>query len=366
MKKLLAAAAAASILAMTACSGNNTASTTTSAAPAGATAAPAGESRNESQDGGDVVEIGESYTWTVAMNVADTTLNYKMMEKFKELIEARSAGKITVNLYANGQLGNDTEQMQGLIEGTNDFVTTITSGMPSFVPEYAVFDCPNVFPDLENMRAVLDDQSFTDALNVYSEKAGIKLMGLADAGFRQTTSNVEVTSVDDFKGIKIRVIQNPYHIAYWQALGANATAMDFSEVYVGLQQKTIDAQENPYMNIVANKFYETQDYVIETNHLGHVIVFLMNNELYSSLPDQVKALVDDCAHESIIYTRGLADESIAQDKATIEESGTKIVTLDQAVTDQMKEMAAPVYEQIREAIGDELVDKLLDSVEANK
>ena len=142
--------------------------------------------------------------------------------------------------------------------------------------------------------------------------------------------------------------------------------MDFSEVYVGLQQKTIDAQENPYMNIVANKFYETQNYVIETNHLGHIIVFLMNNDLYAGLPAQVQALVDDCAHEAIVYTRSLADDSIAQDKATIEESGTKIITLDTAVTDQMKEQAASVYDQIRADIGDELVDKLLNAVEANK
>ena len=363
MKKLLAAATVVSMLSLAACSGGS--GTATTAAPAATTAA-AEAAGTESAAAGDVVEISDSYTWTVAMNVADTTLNYKMMAKFKELVEAKSAGKITVNLYANGQLGNDTEQMQGLIEGQNDFVTTITSGMPSFVKEYAVFDCPNVFPNLETMRAVLDDDSFVEALNVYSEAAGIRLMGLADAGFRQTTSNIEVHSLEDFKGLKIRVIQNPYHIAYWQNLGANATAMDFSEVYVGLQQKTIDAQENPYMNIVANKFYECQDYVIETNHLGHVIVFLMNNNLYSSLPAEVQALVDECAKEAVAYTRGLADESIAADKATIEASGTTIIELDPQVTDKMKEMAAPVYDQIRADIGDELVDKLLDSVEANK
>ena len=106
--------------------------------------------------------------------------------------------------------------------------------------------------------------------------------------------------------------------------------------------------------------------MIETNHLGHIIVFLMNNDLYAGLPAQVQALVDDCAHEAIVYTRSLADDSIAQDKATIEESGTKIITLDTAVTDQMKEQAASVYDQIRADIGDELVDKLLNAVEANK
>jgi tripartite ATP-independent transporter DctP family solute receptor len=310
--------------------------------------------------------IKDEYTWTAAMNVSDTTLNYKMMERFKELIESKSGNKIKINLYPNGQLGNDTEQMQGLIEGTNDFVTTITSGMTSFVPQYAVFDCPNAFPDLDNMRAVLDDKAFVDGLNRYSEEAGIKLMGLADAGFRQTTSNTEVHTVGDFKGIKIRVIQNPYHISYWQSLGSNAAAMDFSEVYVGLQQKTIDAQENPYMNIVANKFYETQDYIIETNHLGHIIVFLMNETLYSNLPAEVQELVDQCAQEAIEYTRGLADESISQDKAVIEASGTAIITLDAAVAEEMREKASPVYDQIRSDIGDDLVDQLIASVNANK
>lgn len=316
--------------------------------------------------GNTTAEDSSAYTWNVAMNVSESTLNYKMMEKFKELIEERSNGQVQVNLYANGLLGNDTEQMQGLIEGSYDFSTTITSGLTSFVPAYGVFDCPNAFPDLDTLRAVLDDEKFVELLNQYSETANIKLMGMTDAGFRETTSNVPVTTADGFKGIKIRVIQNPYHIAYWQDLGANALAMDFSEVYVGLQQKTIDAQENPYMNIVANKFYETQDYVIETNHLAHVIVFLMNNQLYESLPEDMQELVDQCAYEAVLYTRGLADESIASDKKIIVDSGTEIIELPVEEREKMKDMASDVYNKIRADIGDELVDTMLGSIEANK
>ena len=365
MKKKMSVLLALSMLVLTACSGKSAPQTT--AAPQTESAGAGTESSDKTEAaGGEQVEIADSYTWTVAMNVAETTLNYKMMDKFKELIEAKSGGKITLNLYANGQLGNDTEQMQGMIEGSNDFVTTITSGLTSFVPAYGVFDLPNAFPDLETMRKVLDDESFVDTLNRDSATTNVRMMGMADAGFRQTTSNKEIHSVADFSGLKIRVIQNPYHIAYWQSLGANALAMDFSEVYVGLQQKTIDAQENPYMNIVSNKFYETQDYVIETNHLGHIIVFLMNDGLYTSLPENVQALVDDCAHEAIVYTRGLADDSIAADKATIEESGTKIITLDSSVQAEMKEKSAGVYDQIREAVGDELVDSLLNAIDAAK
>ncbi len=372
-KKTVSVVLAITMAVLTGCSGGSS-SVSSGAAEAPALDATAGAeepsgaaSGNESPDSGEAgekVAVDESYTWTVAMNVAETTLNYKMMEKFKELIEARSDGKITLNLYANGQLGNDTEQMQGLIEGSNDFVTTITSGLTSFVPAYGVFDLPNAFPDLDTMRKVLDDETFVSTLNKDSATTNVRLMGMADAGFRQTTSNREIHEAGDFSGLKIRVIQNPYHIAYWQSLGANALAMDFSEVYVGLQQKTIDAQENPYMNIVANKFYETQDYVIETNHLGHVIVFLMNDSLYTSLPAQVQELVDACAQEAIVYTRGLADESIAQDKATIEASGTAIISLDPAVQKEMKEKASGVYDQVRQDVGDQLVDTLLDAIDA--
>lgn len=374
-KKTVSVVLAITMAVLTGCSGgSSSASSGSAAAPAPAldTTAGAGEasgtaSGNESPDSaeaGEKVAVDEAYTWTAAMNVAETTLNYKMMEKFKELIEARSDGKITLNLYANGQLGNDTEQMQGLIEGSNDFVTTITSGLTSFVPAYGVFDLPNAFPDLDTMRKVLDDETFVSTLNKDSATTNVRLMGMADAGFRQTTSNREIHGAGDFSGLKIRVIQNPYHIAYWQSLGANALAMDFSEVYVGLQQKTIDAQENPYMNIVANKFYETQDYVIETNHLGHVIVFLMNDSLYTGLPAQVQELVDACAQEAIVYTRGLADESIAQDKAAIEASGTAIISLAPAVQKEMKEKASGVYDQVRQDVGDQLVDALLDAIDA--
>lgn len=374
-KKTVSVVLAITMAVLTGCSGgSSSASSGSAAAPAPALDTTAGTedtsgaaSGNESPDSGkagEKVAVDEAYTWTAAMNVAETTLNYKMMEKFKELIEARSDGKITLNLYANGQLGNDTEQMQGLIEGSNDFVTTITSGLTSFVPAYGVFDLPNAFPDLDTMRKVLDDETFVSTLNKDSATTNVRLMGMADAGFRQTTSNREIHGAGDFSGLKIRVIQNPYHIAYWQSLGANALAMDFSEVYVGLQQKTIDAQENPYMNIVANKFYETQDYVIETNHLGHVIVFLMNDSLYTSLPAQVQELVDACAQEAIVYTRGLADESIAQDKATIEASGTAIISLDPAVQKEMKEKASGVYDQVRQDVGDQLVDTLLDAIDA--
>jgi tripartite ATP-independent transporter DctP family solute receptor len=308
----------------------------------------------------------KSYSWNVAMTTSEATLNYKAYVKFKELIEQRSNGSVKMNLFPNGQLGNDTEQTQGLIDGTNSFTTGMTSGITSFVKEFGVFDLPNVFPSIAAMRKVLADNTFIDAINTYSKPKNIRLLAMTDAGFRETSSNKPINSVKDIQGLKIRVIPNPYHVAYWKALNANPLAMEFTEVYMGLQQKTIDAQENPYMNIVGNKFYEVQDYIIETDHLGHILVFLMSNKLYESLPADTQNLIDGCMSDAITYTRGLADESIKEYKKIVADSGTKIIILNQSVKDEMQKMASVVYDTVRKDIGNDLVDLLLKAVQAVK
>jgi tripartite ATP-independent transporter DctP family solute receptor len=308
------------------------------------------------------VSGAQSYAWNVAMTTSESTLNYTAMAKFKELVEQRN-NAVKLTLYPNGQLGNDTEQVQGLIAGTNHFTTGMTSGHTSFVKEFGVFDLPNIFPSIEVMRKVLSDDTFINAMNTYSQPKNIRLLAMTDAGFRETSSNKSINSVRDIQGLKIRVIPNPYHIAYWKALNANPLAMEFTEVYMGLQQKTIDAQENPYMNIVGNKFYEVQDYIVETDHLGHILVFLMSNKLYDSIPADIQNLINGCMADSITYTKSVADESLQEYKKIVQDSGTKIVILNQAVKEEMKQMVSPVYDLVRKDLGNELVDLLLKSVQ---
>ncbi|RHP49759.1 TRAP transporter substrate-binding protein [Clostridium sp. AF32-12BH] len=159
---------------------------------------------------------------------------------------------------------------------------------------------------------------------------------------------------------------NKYHIAYWNALGAAATPMQFTEVFMGLQQGTIDGQENPYMNIVGNNVQEVQKYVVETNHLGHIITFYMNKDLYGSLPDNVKTLVDECAAAATKYGNSKADESIKSYKKTCEDAGCQIITLDDSVLAELREKAEPVYEMVRDDLGDEIVNQLFEAIDAAK
>ncbi len=311
----------------------------------------------------EVTDIEGEYHWNAAMSVSDTTINYKIVERFAKLINARSGGKIDVTIYPSGQMGNTTEFSQGVVDGTIDIGTGMTTDLVDFIPQLAVFDMPNLFPDVENMRQVLKGD-FAKTMNQYNQAGGITMLGYADAGFRELTTNKEVHALADLKGQNIRVMTNPYHIAYWKALGANAVSMEFTEVFMGLQQGTIDGQENPYMNIVANNVQEVQKYIVETNHVGHIITFFMNSSLYASLPDDVKALVDECAADAINYGNDIADESIAAYKKTCTDAGCQIIELDDEVKADLKEKASVVYDMVRKNLGDELVDEAFAAVDA--
>lgn len=352
MKKVLTMIlAAALVLGMSACSSGSDsgASGGTGSQAASSAAGSAGENYGE-------------YNWTAAMTVADTTTNYKMVKKFADLISQKSGGSINVQLYPGGQLGNTTEFTEAVVGGSIDIGTGMTTDLVDFIPEMALFDMPNLFKDVKQMRTLLSSDYAKTTLNGYCENAGVYMLGYSDAGFRELTTNKKTTTLADLKGQKIRTMTNNYHIAYWNELGASATPMQFTEVFMGLQQKTIDGEENPYMNIVGNNFQDVQKYVVETNHLGHIITFFMSDKLYKSLPDNTKALVDECAEEAVSYASGIADEEIAADKKKCEDAGTEIITLSDEDQATLKDKSQVVYDMVREDLGNDKVDGLLDAV----
>lgn len=311
-------------------------------------------------------KIEKNYKWNAAMSVSNVTINYMIVSKFAELIKERSEGKIIVEVYHSGALGNSGEFAQSVVAGSIDIGSGMTVDLVDFVPQAALFDLPNLFPNVDVMRKVMSGD-FRDTMNMYTMRGGIHMLAYADAGFRQLSSNKAIRSLSDLTGQKIRVMPNPNHVAYWKALGANPVAMEFSEVFMALQQGTIDGQENPYMNIVGNNMQEVQKFIIETNHIGHIITFFMNDELYKSLPDNVKTLVDECSREAMQYGYSKADESIKGYKEACMKAGCEIITLSPETLVQFKEKADVVYKMVRKSVGDELVDTLLKQIaEAQK
>lgn len=315
-----------------------------------------------SQNGSTTTSGGETRVYNLAIDSPEDTVTYLFSKKFSELVYEKTNGSMQIDVYSNGALGGDREILESLQNGDIAFVVQTTAPQVNFVPELAVFDLPNLFPNAEIARKVLDGPFF-DEISKYYEQNNIKLLAYADQGFRVMSSNVRVDGIEDFRGQKIRTMENPYHLAYWQALGANPTPMAFAEVYIGLQQGTIDAQENPYEVIVSAKLYEQQDYVINTNHLLHILALVGSPHILNGLSAEEQEAVMEAAQEAKVWAREQADLRVEDRINIITSSGTEIVDLSEELMAEMANRASSVYDEIRAAVGDELVDMLLSEVE---
>jgi tripartite ATP-independent transporter DctP family solute receptor len=291
--------------------------------------------------------------WVLAHSSSEDTVTQLYSEKFAEEVERLSGGEMKIQVYSNSALGGDTELLESCEVGDIPFVVQNTAPQVSYLPKLALFDLPCVYSDIKDVEAVFDNPEFESKINDIYLSGGFRLLGMADQNFRVMSSNVKVEKLSDFKGIKIRTMENANHIAFWKALGAAPTPMTFSEVYIGLSQGTIDAQENPYEVIVSSKLYEQQKYAIQTNHLPHLISLIVSEDFFQKLTPEQQAIVQEAADNAKAYAREQAEER-AEDRIQImEEHGCEIVPLSDELLEQMRESAAPVYESIRKSVNDD-------------
>ena len=309
-------------------------------------------------------EDGPKFNLTFATSAPEGAILDISMKHAAEQINERSGGKITVDCFPASQLGSDRELIEGCQLGTISMVIGATAPQVSFVPALAIFDLPNTFSDIETAKTVL--HGFQPQMESKYARASLKLLALYPTVFRYMSSNVEVRQVGDFKGIKIRTMENPYHLAYWSALGAKPTPLAFSELYIALQQKLVDGQENPLDVFQNSKFYEQQKFVINTKHNVFVATIVMNTKLWEGMPAEYQALVNECLAETVDYTISIAQEKTAEIRKQIESEGVTVIDLDDAVTAAMRKKAKPAYDLIRKDIGDEIVDAYLTDIEAAK
>lgn len=298
----------------------------------------------------------------LACDSQEDTVTYLFMQEFAKLVEEKSDGRVKASLYPNAQIGGDNEIAEAIQNGNITFVVQNTAPQVNFIPELAIMDAPNIFQNKEVAREVLDGPFFEELQKMYEEN-NFYLLAMADQGFRTMTSNKKVESIDDFNGIKIRTMENPFHIRYWKSIGANPTPMNFGEVYIGLQQGTIDAQENPLETTVAAKLYEQQDYVVETNHVLHGLSLIGSPVIIDRFPEDIKEIIYEAADEAKVYARQKTDERAEGRIQIIIDSGTEIVTLAPEVLAEMRENAQSVYTAIEEVTGTELMDTLFQEVE---
>lgn len=307
----------------------------------------------ESPDGGN----DETYKITVAVGINEDQPGAFGLKKFKEDVESKSNGKMTVEIFFNGVMGGDTELTDAVIQGN------ITMGMPgvsaitSYVKELNVIDTPFLFSSVEQARKTLDSEAGQKMLKAM-DTVGLKGLSLwENGGFRELTANKEVHDVSDVKGLKIRVMQSDLHIAFWSALGANPAPLSYSELYTALQQGAFDCQENPLSNIQSGKFYEVQKYVINTNHIYAAHVVFMNKGFWESLPTEYQNIIQDSLAECNDYVRGICSEQEEEIRKDLEGKGTVFIDLSDEELETFRAHLGDVYNDISETVGEEYFEE---------
>lgn len=287
-----------------------------------------------------------TYDWNFAMNAAENSMVYQVAALFKQAAEKRSNGAIKVNLFPSGQLGGDKEIAEGVIAGNITGGCFNPATFSSYLPDAAIFDLFNTFKDRKHARAVFDG-ALKDALNESFAKVDVKPLAFVEIGFRKLMSNKKVVTIDDIKGQKIRVMQTPDQIAYWKAIGANPTPLDWGEVYMALQQGTIDANEQPEDFIRSAKLYEVQKYLVETSHLLQLGILFMNKKTYDGLPADIRAIVDAAAKDTLEQGRAASDARLSDNRAFLKSQGMELLPASDALLAEMTRRAQAVDDGIR-------------------
>ncbi|MDR2788760.1 MAG: TRAP transporter substrate-binding protein [Candidatus Accumulibacter sp.] len=269
----------------------------------------------------------ETKTIKAGIGLNEQSPQYKGLLKFKELVEAESKGRFKVDLFANAQLGDDAKMMTSLRAGTLEMTCPSTAPIAGLDRKWMVFDLPFLFPNEEVADKVLDGpfgQKYLDSLPAH----GIIGMSFWENGFRQlTNSKVEVKSPADLKGLKIRTMENPVHLATFKTLGANPTPMPFSEIFSALSEKTIDGQENPSTTNFLQKYYEVQKFTTLSNHFYSPFVFMYSKKLWDTLSKEDQALILKAAKEAGAYQRKINRETMGEAVAGMEKAGMTVTRL---------------------------------------
>jgi C4-dicarboxylate-binding protein DctP len=292
--------------------------------------------------------------------VATNTPKGLAAEKFKELAEKYTDGKVKVEVYPNSQLYKDKEELEALQLGAVQMLAPSNSKFgPIGVKEFEVFDLPYILPDLATLRKVTDGPLGAKLLKLLEPKG---MTGLAywDNGFKEMSANRKLIAPADYRGVKFRIQSSKVLEAQFRALGSIPQVMAFSEVYQALQTGVVDGQENTWSNIYTQKMHEVQKYITQTNHgyIGYVVV--VNKKFWDGLPADIRAQCEKAMKEATAYGNGQSAKENEEAMAEIKKSGkSEIITLTPEQDAAMRKAVDPVYKDVASRVGQPLIDEFL-------
>lgn len=293
-----------------------------------------------------------------------TARKHAQLITFKHLVEARSGGRIEVQVLGGGSVGGEREIVESVMAGSLQ-VTSASGVMANFFPEVMITDIPYLFPDAQVAWEVLDGPFGDKLSNMLLEKTGLRNLAFGECGFRNFTNDVRpIKTPADLEGLKIRVMETPLYVTMVKALGANPTPIAWTECYSALQNGVVDGQENPVSTIVYAKFAEVQKYLTLDGHVYSVDWFIINNDFFEGLPEDLQKVVQDAANIASTVSRGVQQLNSAIGLETLKKAGMEIYAPTTAEKELFKEASqGPVVEWLKTKVDPKLVDELLAEVD---
>lgn len=275
---------------------------------------------------------------------------------FCDELEKGTSGRYKCQMFPAGALGGEREQIEAVQLGTQDAVVTSTGPVGNFVPDIKILDIPFLFRDYDHARKVLDGKIGQDLLAKFPAK-GLIALAWSENGFRHmTNSKRDVKAPEDLKGLKMRTMENPVHIAAYKGFGIITTPMAFPEVFTALQQGTVDGQENPLPVIISAKFDQVQKHLTLTGHVYSPCIFVMNKAAFDKLSAADKQAFIEAAKEGTKANRARVDEDDAKGVADLRSKGMTVIDN----VDKAKFVAAlaPVNAEFEKQFGKAELDKI--------
>ena len=299
----------------------------------------------------------QAQTLRLGHNISTSSPYHLAAEHFAELVSERTEGRITVQVFPAGALGNERDMIEGAQIGTVDLMVTSSAAVGPFVPEMRILDIPFLFRDLEHARAVLDSKIGEDLLATMPER-GLIGMAWGDIGFRHMTANQPLDTVDALSGVRLRSQDNPIHLAAYRALGFQPTVVGFNELYAALQTGVVDANEQPLSIHVASRFYEVQSDLTLTGHLMASALFAASQEVWDGLSAEDQEILLTAARDSIPVMREATDEQDGAALDTLREQGMTITeSFDHS---GFMEALAPAFVEFGAELGEENIARIAD------
>jgi len=292
--------------------------------------------------------------------VAPNTPKGKGADKFKELAEKYTNGKVKVEVYPNSTLYKDKEELEALQLGAVQMLAPSNSKFgPIGVKDFEVFDLPYILPNKAALRKVTDGPIGKAMLKKLETKG---MVGLAywDNGFKEMSANKPLRMPEDYKGLKFRIQSSKVLEAQFRALGAIPQVMAFSEVYQALQTGVVDGQENTPSNIFTQKFHEVQKYTTLTNHgyIGYVVV--VNKKFWDDLPADIRGQLQKAMDEATVYSNDISEKENSESLDDIKKSAkTELITPTAAENAAMRKAMEPLYQEMAGRVGKQLIEDVV-------